>query len=202
MATEGVSMQANTASDRSTAQLVNEHSQAFQNRLDTTVTDSEPPVEAEKPALPDEQPTVETEPDVPKGAGEMDTEPPVAEPAESPLGGIPIARESQISIGPKNETTTGEKRDIDSTVTPTPALVGGEEQQKPELLGEPGAKKLKTAKEPSTDFNGTDAGLSNVDDQIPKKASRTKKEKIKDAVKKVIPGDGIGSRTRSRTKGA
>jgi hypothetical protein len=35
-----------------------------------------------------------------------------------------------------------------------------------------------------------------------KKEGRSTKEKIKDAVKKVIPGQGIGSRTRSRTKGA
>lgn len=85
----------------------------------------------------------------------------------------------------------GDKRDIDSTVTPTPT--------QPE--DEPNTKKLKAEDKPVTDSNGTAAALSNTGHEGQKKASRSKKEKIKDVVNKVIPGDGVGSRTRSRTKG-
>lgn len=133
----------------------------------------------------------------------------MTEPTEPAPGSVPIARQSQISEGPKDETVAGEKRDIDSTLTPTPALAEDEEQQRPEPSDEPDTKKLKTDEKPNTDekpasdSNGTaTAAPSNTENGAQKKASRTKKEKIKDAVNKVIPGDGIGSRTRSRTKGA
>lgn len=96
----------------------------------------------------------------------------------------------------------GEKRDIDSTVTPTPALTEDEEQQKPGPSDEPDSKKPKTGEKPVTDSNGNTVAPSSANNAGQKKASRSKKEKIKDAMNKVIPGDGIGSRTRSRTKGA
>lgn len=90
-------------------------------------------------------------------------------------------------------------------MTPTPAVAADEAPDKPESLEERDAKKLKTDEKPISDPNGT-AAVSRTDDQSLKKADQpkkeTKKEKIKDAVKKIIPGDGIGSRTRSRTKGA
>ncbi|KAJ5429784.1 hypothetical protein N7491_006800 [Penicillium cf. griseofulvum] len=188
MATEGFPANTKAASDLDTAQLVKEHSHAFRNRLNTTQTDSPAIVETEKPDIDTEQLKVESGLKAPKPA--PDTKQTVTEPAESPTGNIPVTPESQASVGPMNETVAGEKRSIDSTVTPTPVRAGDEEQQKPGLSDEPDTKKLKTDEEPATESNGT------------KKASRSKKEKIKDVVNKVIPGDGIGSRTRSRTKGA
>lgn len=186
--------------DRDTAQLVKEHSHAFQNRLNTTQTDSLPNFETEKPDIDTDQLKAEAGLEAPKPAPE--TKPPVTEPTEPAPGSVPIARQSQISVGPKNETVAGEKRDIDSTVTPTPGLAEDEEQQRPEPSDGPDTKKLKTDEKPASDSNGTTAAPSNTENGAQKKASRSKKEKIKDAVNKVIPGDGIGSRTRSRTKGA
>ncbi|CRL17806.1 unnamed protein product [Penicillium camemberti] len=188
------------ASDRDTAQLVKEHSHAFQNRLNTTQTDSPPVSETTKSDIDTDQLKAEAGLEAPKPAPE--TKPPVTEPTEPAPGSVPIARQSQISVGPKDETVAGEKRDIDSTVTPTPALAEDEEQQRPEPSDEPDTKKLKTDEKPVSDPNGTAAAPSNTENGAQKKASRSKKEKIKDAVNKVIPGDGIGSRTRSRTKGA
>lgn len=184
--------------DRETAQLVKEHSHAFQNRLNTTQTDSPAIPETTKPDINIDHSKAEAGLEAPKPA---EIEPPVTEPAGSAVGSIPNAPESQDSVGPKDETVVGEKRDIDSTVTPTPALAD-DEQRKPEPSDEPDTKKLKTDEKPVTDSNGTAAAPSKTDGGTQKKASRSKKEKIKDAVNKVIPGDGIGSRTRSRTKGA
>ncbi|KAJ5399017.1 hypothetical protein N7465_009506 [Penicillium sp. CMV-2018d] len=193
------------ASDRDTAQLVKEHSHAFQNRLNTTQTDSPPISETGKSDIDTDQLKAEAGLETPKPAPA--TKPPVIEPTERAPSSVPIARQSQISVGPKDETVAGgtvagEKRDIDSTVTPTPALAEDEEQQKPKPSDEPDTKKLKTDKKPVSDSNGTVVAPSNTENGAQKKASRSKKEKIKDAVNKVIPGDGIGSRTRSRTKGA
>ncbi|KAJ5208906.1 hypothetical protein N7449_003285 [Penicillium cf. viridicatum] len=188
------------ASDRDTAQLVKEHSHAFQNRLNTTQTDSPPIPETAKSDIDTDQLKAEAGLEAPKPTSE--TTPPVTEPTESAPGSVPIARQSQISVGPKNETVAGEKRDIDSTVTPTPTPAEDEEQQKPEPSDESDTKKLKTDEKSVSDSNGTAAAPSNTENGAQKKASRSKKEKIKDAVNKVIPGDGIGSRTRSRTKGA
>ncbi|CAI7597474.1 unnamed protein product [Penicillium glandicola] len=200
MATEGAPVQNNAASaDQDTAQLVSEHSHAFQNTLNTTQTDSPSIIESEKPDIDTDQLKPEAGLEATKPA--PDTEQPVTEPAGSPPGSAPIARESQISVGPMDETVAGEKRGIDLTVTPTPTLAEGE-QQKPNPSDEPDTKKLKTDEKPATDPNGTAAATSNTENGGQKKASRSKKEKIKDAVKKITPGDGIGSRTRSRTQGA
>ncbi|KAJ5960369.1 uncharacterized protein N7479_007519 [Penicillium vulpinum] len=200
MTTEGAPVQSNAASDQDTAQLVKEHSQAFQNRLNTIQTDSEPDIETTKSDIDNDQLKAESGLQTPKPA--PGTEPPVTESGGSPLGSIPIARESQIPVGPRDETVAGEKRDIDSTVTPTLALAGDEEQRKPEPSDEPDTKKLKTDDKSAPDSNGTAGTPSHTDNGGQKKDSRTKKEKIKDAVKRVTPGDGIGSRTRSRTKAA
>ncbi|KAJ5944150.1 hypothetical protein N7516_004318 [Penicillium verrucosum] len=193
------------ASDRDTAQLVREHSHAFQNRLTTTQTDSPPISDPTNSGIDTDQRKAEAGLEAPKPAPE--TKPPVTEPTEPATepapGSVPTVRQSQISVGPKNETVAGEKRDIDSTVTPTPALAEDkDEQPKPELSDEPETKKVKTDEKPVSDSNGTVIAPSNTENGAQKKASRSKKEKIKDAVNKVIPGDGIGSRTRSRTKGA
>ncbi|KAJ5384567.1 hypothetical protein N7517_002478 [Penicillium concentricum] len=204
MATERVPVHTKAASDQDTAQLVKEHSHAFQNTLNTTQTDSPAIAETENPDIDNDLKTGSGL-EAPKPTDTKpapDTKPPVTEPAGSPIGAIPIARESQVSVGPMNETVAGEKRDIDSTVTPTPAPAEVEAQQKPELSDEPDTKKLKTDEKAATESNGTAAAPSSTENAVPKKASRSKKDKIKDAVNKVIPGDGIGSRTRSRTKGA
>ncbi|KAJ5594860.1 uncharacterized protein N7459_001068 [Penicillium hispanicum] len=107
------------------------------------------------------------------------------------------------------EPKTGEKRDLDSTAIPptgaasAPAPASGSEDKDqdkpaPENPDQPDAKKQKTEQEPATSVNGSAAAANGE----PKKAGRPKKEKVKDAAKKAIPTDGIGSRTRSRTQGA
>ncbi|KAJ5487188.1 hypothetical protein N7530_001488 [Penicillium desertorum] len=176
MATEGAPMQNNAASaDLYTAQLVKEHSHAFQNRLNTTQTDSPPIPEAERSDIDTDQLKAEAGLEAPKPAPE--TEPPATEPAGSAQGSIPVARKSQIPAQPEDEQRTLEPSD------------------------EPNTKKLKTEDKPVTDSNGTAAAPAKTGNGGQKKASRSKKEKIKDVVNKIIPGDGIGSRTRSRTKG-
>ncbi|KAJ5514156.1 hypothetical protein N7463_003708 [Penicillium fimorum] len=204
MATEGVPAHTKAAPDQDTAQLVREHSHAFQNRLNTTQTDSPAIPDTAKPDI-DNDLKASSGLEAPRPADTKptpDTKPPVAEPAGPPIGSIPIARESQVSVGPMNETVAGEKRGIDSTVTPAPAAAQDEAQQKPELSNEPDTKKLKTDEKPAKESSGTDVAPSSTENAGPNKANRSKKDKIKDAVNKVIPGDGIGSRTRSRTKGA
>ncbi|KAJ5094104.1 hypothetical protein N7456_009965 [Penicillium angulare] len=117
----------------------------------------------------------------------------------------------------KDEPQTGEKRDLDSTTAPasvpTVAPVA-EDKKEPEAAEEPEAKKqkldansetvpdVKDTKEPSEPSPVAPATTTATKDTNgdSKKAGRPKKEKVKEAVKKVIPGDGIGSRTRSRTK--
>jgi hypothetical protein len=183
--------------------MVKEHSHAFQNRLNTTQTDSPDIVETAKPDIDTEKLKVESGLEAPKDTEPTpDTKPTVTEPTESTTGNIPVTRESQVSVGPMNETVAGEKRGIDSTVTPTPVPAADKEQPKPELSDEPDTKKLKTDENLATETNGAAVAPSSTENAGQKKASRSKKEKIKDVVNKVIPGDGIGSRTRSRTKGA
>ncbi|KAI3219284.1 hypothetical protein DTO027I6_1989 [Penicillium roqueforti] len=180
-------------SDRDTAQLVKEHSGAFQNRVNTTQTDSPPIPETAKPDIGTDQLKADAGLETPEPAPE--TEPSVTEPAGSALGNIPIAHESQVPVGPTNETVPGEKRGIDSALAE-------DEQRKPEPSDGPDTKKLKTDEDHVTGSNGTAAAASNPDNKEQKKAGRSKKEKIKDAVNKIVPGDGVGSRTSSRTKGA
>ncbi|KAJ5163552.1 uncharacterized protein N7500_005382 [Penicillium coprophilum] len=200
MTTEGVPMHIKAGSDQDTAQLVREHSYAFQNRLNTTQTDSPPIAETQKPDIDNHQHEEVSGLAAPKP--DPETKAPATESTGSPIGSIPVARESQVSVGPMNETVAGEKRGIDTTVTPTPPLAENEEQQKPEPLHEPDTKKLKIDEKPATESNGTADGPSSTENAGQKKASRSKKDTIKDVVNKVIPGDGIGSRTRSRTKAA
>ena len=195
------------------AQLLKEHSHAFQNRLNTIVTDSKPVTETvntveKAPEANTESPKAEA----PKPADvaetsnpATETKPPAEAPAEAPaessaLGGISAAGEPKASVRPKDETVPGEKRDLGSTLASTSAPTETKEQQKPEPSDERDAKKQKTDGEPATASNST-AAPAGTDGGGQKKASRPKKEKIKDAVNKIIPGDGIGSRTRSRTKG-
>jgi hypothetical protein len=158
-------------------------------------TNNELPIEASKPAevAPTSNLVTETKPQ---------TDGPAEIPAESSaIGSIPSANDSNVSVGPKNETAVGEKRDLDSTLGSDPVSTESKEKQVPAPADERDAKKQKTDQKPATALNGTEAEARSTD-KGPKKAGRSKKEKITDAVNKVLPGEGIGSRTRSRTKGA
>lgn len=106
------------------------------------------------------------------------------------------------------EPQTGEKRDLDSMATQAPAE-GKPPAPEPtaEKVDGPESKKQKTEQEPTKDTNGTTPAPTTTTTapaaappEEPEKAGRSKKEKIKEAVKKIIPTDGPGSRTRSRTK--
>jgi hypothetical protein len=197
----------------------NEQAQPTLSILDTTQTDSESvPLENENTAAKTHNPEAFKEP-----AG---TQPSFA---DHTLTGV-AASEDQGSVKPagapsteqkKEEPSqeapkstpkpnTGEKRDIDSSTAPISRDKDSPVVEKPD---EPEVKKQKTepeteiepVKEPVKDHavvtNGTATtpatGETNVE---PKKAARSKKEKVKEAVQNIIPGDGIGSRTRSRTK--
>lgn len=115
----------------------------------------------------------------------------------SSIGKIPDANDSKVSVGPKNETVAGEKRDLDSTLASAPAPAQDTEEPKSEPADERGAKKQKTDESATEKANGADDAAT---ENGQKKASRPKKDKIKDAMHKIIP-DGIGRRTRSQTKG-
>ncbi|KAI9041283.1 uncharacterized protein KD926_007237 [Aspergillus affinis] len=117
-----------------------------------------------------------------------------AKPAEEPLSGGPALAPGVDSQKPAGEAkldapSTGDKRELESTSVPTDTDKPATESDSPTVA--PTAKKQKTD-EKATTANGTQANGEN------KKAGRSKK--VKEAVKKVIPTDGIGSRTRSRTK--
>ncbi|KAJ5674179.1 hypothetical protein N7462_009618 [Penicillium macrosclerotiorum] len=136
----------------------------------------------------------------------------------------------ELPLG-KEEPQIGEKRGLDATDSTAPAL-GVPAKLPSEKPDEHEAKKQKTDQETAGETNGTSTGApataappqattstdpaasaappapeassapaSDANGDL-KKTGRSKKEKIKDAVKKAIPSDGIGSRTRSRTKGA
>jgi hypothetical protein len=192
----------------------NEQTQPIYGVLNTTQTDSAPvAVEEPKDAADIDNP-------------EAPRHPPVA---DRPLGGVTSA-EAQASVEassalpteqkkeepkqeepkPTSQPNVGEKRDIDSTTTLI-AAPASEDKDKTaiEKPDESTAKKQKTEPEPVSepagvpvkDTNGTAPAPATGDTNgEPKKTARPKKEKVKDAVKKVIPTDGIGSRTRSRTK--
>ncbi|KAJ5095427.1 hypothetical protein NUU61_004783 [Penicillium alfredii] len=152
------------------AQLVSERSHQVHNALNTTKTDSD------AAPLEKERPATSAgEPEAAKPASE--TNPPVAE-------------------AKKEDPQTGEKRDIDSTAAPDAEDKDKSASEKPV---ESDAKKQKTD-EPAKEANGTAPAAADTTNGQPKKAGRPKKDKVKDAVKKVVPTDSIGSRTRSRTK--
>jgi len=107
----------------------------------------------------------------------------------------------------------GEKRDLDSTTTSAPALAteAKDEAVPPaEKTEEPEAKKQKLetesepAKEPvkEPEAPAPAPATTNGANGYSKKAGRPKKDKVKEVIKKAVSTEGIGSRTRSRTKGA
>ncbi|KAI9929005.1 hypothetical protein ASPWEDRAFT_37065 [Aspergillus wentii DTO 134E9] len=98
------------------------------------------------------------------------------------------------------QPVTGEKREHDSN----PAPAEKDDASATENSSEPAAKKQKTDEEPPKAQNVTFTHAGKDDAEAPvtngekKKAGRPKK--AKDTTTKAIPTDGIGSRTRSRTK--
>ncbi|OGM42144.1 hypothetical protein ABOM_009135 [Aspergillus bombycis] len=99
--------------------------------------------------------------------------------------------------GPKESTaesgiaqpSAGDKREHKPASTPTNAANSNAEN-----LAEPANKKQRTAGTRTRNGSAT-APATNGE-----KAKASRSKKAKDYVKKVIPTDGIGSRTRSRTK--
>lgn len=124
------------------------------------------------------------------------TKPSAEAPEEPSIGDLPAVNKSKVSVGPMDETVPGEKRDLDSTLSSAQTSAEDTEQPKSVPSDKRDAKKQK--KDLSTESNGT--ASTTITDSGKKQTSRPKKEKIKDAVSKIIP-DGIGRRTRSQTKG-
>lgn len=130
---------------------------------------------------------------------------------------IPVTEPSQPveqATKPAEEPQVGEKRDLDSMANQTSSH-GQISAPEPaaEKVEEPESKKQKTELEPAKETNGTasakpaepaptstSSAPAAEAPEKPTKAGRSKKEKIKEAVKKVLSTDGPGSRTRSRTK--
>ncbi|KAL4938209.1 hypothetical protein BDV06DRAFT_226225 [Aspergillus oleicola] len=93
----------------------------------------------------------------------------------------------------QEQNNTGEKRNLETTSSE-------------QTNAEPFSKKLKTNEDDSDAINGASApapsGQTEPSQTTPAKKNGGRPRKIKDTVtaKKAIPTDGIGSRTRSRTK--
>ncbi|KAJ5167983.1 uncharacterized protein N7482_003577 [Penicillium canariense] len=199
----------------------------FETKVGAGTENPEAP-ELEEQAKPPEAPATTHPPGTSVAASELEApvaaqkapEPPKEEPNPVTEAPEPVTETSKpVAEAPKPVTQapeTGKKRDLDSRASSSPVL-GTPPVAKPiaEEADEPEVKKQKTDQAPIKDTNGTTpttsaapiATTSSVAptaeaNEKPKKASRSKKEKIKDAVKKVISTDGIGSRTRSRTKNA
>ena len=129
----------------------------------------------------------------------------------------PVTEPSQPVVEatkPAEVPQVGEKRDLDSMANQTSSH-GQPSEPEPaaEKVEEPESKKQKTDPEPAKEANGTasakpaepaptstSAAPAAEAPKETKTAGRSKKETIKEAVKKVLPTDGPGSRTRSRTK--
>ncbi|KAL2800993.1 hypothetical protein BJX66DRAFT_331930 [Aspergillus keveii] len=115
---------------------------------------------------------------------------------------VPEAKQGQPNVGVK--------RDLDVTLTPGgKAEKPNAEQQQPAELEEPNTKKQKTNEDSTTEAAVVANGISSAPAQngkaIPVSSSTEKNKggrprKTKDTVRKDVPTDGIGSRTRSRTK--
>ncbi|KAJ0426048.1 hypothetical protein BJY00DRAFT_123597 [Aspergillus carlsbadensis] len=152
-------------------------------------------------------------------------EPPLLKTNESKPQEIPTPSEqpSASANGTSNETpvpeakpgqpNVGVKRDLDVTLTPGGKVEkpNAEQQQpaEPAELEEPNTKKQKTSEDSTTDAAVGSNGISSSPAQNGKAilaSSSTEKKKggrprkTKDMIRKDVPTDGIGSRTRSRTK--
>ncbi|KAI2793075.1 hypothetical protein POX_b03122 [Penicillium oxalicum] len=140
-------------------------------------------------------------PDGLDGAPESTNGAPEASPSAKPVAEQPKPADSAIDTVAQ-DPKTGEKRELEVTETPSvekqasalvePTVEQGKEHD---------SKKQKTEHAPSSATNGTSAATDSVEAQeVPKESSPSKKEKVKEAVKKILPTDGPGTRTRSRTK--
>lgn len=125
-------------------------------------------------------------------------------PATSAPAPIPKATTASTSIAPPAPAPASAALEDPAPVpaiVPAPAPASNErEKPHPQESDEPETKKQKIEQETFKDANGSVPTDSTADGNGTQKASRSKKEKVKEAVKKAIPTDGIGSRTRSRTK--
>lgn len=184
------------------APLADEPSQGSQSILNTTSTEhvaatGEDPgtgVSVNDPVT--SKPAGETQPLASPSANGPSTASLAATEPEAPLEAQKAESEARA------EPHTGEKRNIDSATTPAPASVSEDKDEPvPEKSPQPESKKQKTNQELDDGTSGPALAAAAGDTNgVPKKAGRPKREKVKDVVKKAIPGDGIGSRTRSRTK--
>jgi hypothetical protein len=180
--------------------IVHDHSHSFQNPLNTTQTDSAP--EATDTA----NPAVNNEPSEARNPVAKETEPLEPEPSGVDSA-TAVANDTGDTVGPKDEIPviepiTGAKRDLDTSEAPASTLPAENKEKAPEPSEERDPKKQKTDEKPAATSNGNAASAdSKKGGTGQKKDGRPTKEKIKDTVKKIIPGEGIGSRTRSRTKG-
>ncbi|KAJ5749104.1 uncharacterized protein N7511_010800 [Penicillium nucicola] len=188
-----------------TAQIVEDHSHAFQNTLNTTQTDSAPDVpETAKPAVNNNSSEVPSS-DAPKPVAQ-ETEP--LEPVSSGVdNATAVTNDTGDTIGPKDEVpviepVTGVKRDLDASEAPDSTVPVENKETVPVSTEERDSKKQKTDEKPDSGSNGRAPSDTKNGSNEQKKEGRHTKDKIKDVMKKVIPGDSIGSRTRSRTKGA
>lgn len=114
------------------------------------------------------------------------------------------AREEKPTEGSQpKQLKTGEKREHDSTAAPA-----DKDEPAAKDVEAPDAKKQKTNEDSTQAENGAPPPSSATEDKAPasetngekKKAGRPKKNQSTEKKKAAIPTDGIGSRTRSRTK--
>jgi hypothetical protein len=96
-----------------------------------------------------------------------------------------------VSEAKQEETNTGEKRELETTSTAKPSA---------EESAEPNSKKQKTGETNADAVNGASIPAPPENESAPPKKKGGRPKKTQDSVKKDIPTDGIGSRTRSRTK--
>ncbi|PLB52835.1 hypothetical protein P170DRAFT_423652 [Aspergillus steynii IBT 23096] len=136
---------------------------------------------------------------IPEESKSTDAPEPVdaAKSAEEPPSGGPVLATGVDSQQPAKEAkpdapNAGDKREHEPTSASTDTDQPSTESSGPPTVA-PAPKKQKTNDKAATE-NGTQANGEK------KKAGR--QNKAKEAVKKVVPTDGIGSRTRSRTKAA
>ncbi|KAJ5736346.1 uncharacterized protein N7483_001471 [Penicillium malachiteum] len=163
-----------------------------------------------------------TEPDFGGAVASSEPQAPLAAQVEEAKAKEEPTKEEPTKEETKNkEPRTGEKRDLDSTANPAPApapapaatsaITDDKDHPVPDRTEEPELKKQKLEANPESSLenkedkhpNATAPATAPVDNSNgdSKKAGRPKKDKVKDAFKKIIPTDGPGSRTRSRTKG-
>lgn len=192
--------------------MSNERSKPLHSVLSTDQTDSESvAVEKAKAGASGEHPEslkTATETRLPS---ELAKEHPLSSAVAASESQAPVeaGRAMQAQAEARAESQAGEKRDLDSTAAPVSAPVSEDKDKPaPEKSDEPDAKKQKTEQEPTKksaepptkDTNGPAPTAAGAATGETKKAGRSKKEKVKDVMKKAVPTEGIGSRTRSRTK--